>query len=91
VGTNNEWNARGFRVYGTDGYGIADFDNYADFEPDWHRYVIPVGQYYTGNFNYLAFLNDDDTAPHGESRYRNVIVYEQGQEGEMRGTVVTVR
>ena len=40
-------------------------------------YTIPVGQYFTGAFEYLVFAMDHDVAsPTGNSVFSNVIVYE---------------
>jgi hypothetical protein len=41
------------------------------------RLLIPVGQFYTGDMLYLFIINDHDGSPsNGESRFRNVKVYE---------------
>ena len=41
----------------------------------WLHYVIPVGDYYTGTFSHLFFVNDDDGgAKDGESVFRNVTI-----------------
>ena len=41
---------------------------------EWQTLTIPVGQNYTGVMNYLALVNDDNTANDGvgESRFRNI-------------------
>lgn len=64
-----------FRLYGTQIWGINQFANYAGETP--RRYVIPVGQFFTGSFSYLVFANDHDVAnPNAESIFSNVRVYE---------------
>jgi len=68
---------RTFRVYGTQDWGIADYDNYASSAPAVKHYTILLGRHYTGQMNYLAFINDDDSAPTGESVFSNIRVYEQ--------------
>jgi hypothetical protein len=50
---------RGFQLYGTQLWGILDFANYTSADGTKH-YVIPVGQFYTGTFQYLFFGNDHD-------------------------------
>jgi hypothetical protein len=53
-----------FKLHGTQKWGILDFDNYAGETPQ--HYVIPVGQYYTGDVLYLTFANDHDIkTPYG--------------------------
>jgi len=39
------------------------------------HYIIPVGTFYTGSFDYLVFANDHDVAgPTAESLYTNIQV-----------------
>ena len=64
-----------FRVHGTQNWGIGDFDNYSPSGTQ--HYVIPVGQFYTGNASYLFFTNDHDvSSPTANSLFSNVKVYE---------------
>ena len=67
---------RSFRVYGTQNWGISDFDTYMG--SGLSHFTIPVGQFYTGNFQYLFFMNDDDSSAAGNSLYSNINVYEAG-------------
>lgn len=64
-----------FRVHGTQGWGRSEYNNYT---PDgWQVYKIPIGQFYTGSFQYLFFVNDHDSgSQNGESRFRNVQITE---------------
>ena len=65
-----------FKVHGTQNWGINDYDNYAGNNV-WQSYVIPVGQYYTGDYVYLFFVADHDGAPkNGNSFFRNIRIYE---------------
>ena len=65
-----------FKVYGTQVWGILDFDDYPGDGSTKH-YVIPVGQFYTGSMQYLTFTMDHDVgSPTGQSRFSNVRVYE---------------
>ena len=69
---------RSFRVYGTqDSWGLSDFDTYSGSGVT--HFIIPVGDYYTGNFQYLFFMNDDDSNPTGNSLYSNINVYEKNK------------
>ncbi|TWX70672.1 hypothetical protein ESZ36_03135 [Colwellia demingiae] len=63
-----------FKVHGTQNWGISDFDMYSGSGVT--HFTIPVGQFYTGNFQYLFFVNDDDSNPTGNSLYSNIVVYE---------------
>lgn len=65
-----------FQLFGTQNWGIGAFDNYAQIGT-WKGYTIPVGQYYTGNFNRLFFAADHDGgARNGNSFFRNIRIYE---------------
>ena len=65
-----------FKLHGSQSWGILDFDNYAGQTPK--HYVIPVGQYFTGDVLYMTFANDHDvSSPAAESVFTNVKVYEQ--------------
>ncbi|MBN2712831.1 MAG: hypothetical protein JXR97_10435 [Planctomycetes bacterium] len=65
-----------FQVYGTQGWGITKFRDYVALSVK--HYVIPVGQYYTGTFSHLMFVNDHDvTSPTGDSVFSNIRIYEQ--------------
>ena len=65
-----------FELHGTQGWGIQAFNNYAG-EISKH-YIIPVGQYYTGDMVYICFTNDHDVVnPTAESVIKYISVYEQ--------------
>jgi hypothetical protein len=67
---------RTFKVHGTQSWGITNYDNYPGGSV-WKTYIIPIGQFYTGNFNYLFFASDQDVAPYnGNSFYRNIKIYD---------------
>jgi hypothetical protein len=68
--------SRTFRIYGTQDWGIGDFDGYTASSGKRH-YVIPVGRYYTGQAANVFFVNDHDVnVPNAESVFSNVRVYE---------------
>ncbi len=69
-----------FWIYGTQTSGItysAPFPTY-DYTDigNWETITIPVGTFFTGNFNYINFVADDDVAPIGNSGYRNITLRE---------------
>ncbi|MCP4127870.1 MAG: hypothetical protein GY753_12505 [Gammaproteobacteria bacterium] len=74
--THNSNNAnRTFRLYGTQNWGINAFTTYAGNGVV--HYKIPVGEYYTGQVQYLFFVNDHDVSnPTAESRFSNLQIYE---------------
>lgn len=72
---NGQSSGRIFRVFGTQNWGVDDFDTYRAGD-GWVRYEIPVGEYYTGDARYLVFVNDDDTDASGTSWFRDVRVYQ---------------
>jgi hypothetical protein len=69
---------RTFRLYGTQDWGIADFADYDQVSlGSTKHYTIPIGQFFTGSFQYLVFAMDHDVAaPTGNSVFSNVVVYE---------------
>ena len=65
-----------FELHGTQGWGIQSFKNYAG-ESSKH-FIIPVGQYYTGDMVYICFANDHDVVnPSAESVMKDIKIYEQ--------------
>ena len=69
-------------MHGSQSWGILDFDNYAGETPK--HYVIPVGQYFTGDVLYMTFANDHDvSSPAAESVFTNVRVYEQTSDNSL--------
>ncbi len=67
---------RVFQVYGTQAWGIEDFNTYTTGQ-GWAHYTIPVGQYYTGQMSYLVISNDHDDSPsNAESLYTAILIYE---------------
>ncbi len=70
LSSNQTW-----KVYGTQAWGIATFDNYTG--TTWTHYRIPVGQTLTaGSYTNLVFLNDHDGGSGSNSWFRNIVVYE---------------
>lgn len=65
-----------FKVYGTQNWGINNFDNY-DGSGDWVHYEIDIGSFYTGNFSRMFILNDDDGGgDDGDGSWRNITIHE---------------
>ena len=65
-----------FKLYGTDSFGVGDYNNYASSAPNWKHYVITVGQYYQFTSAYLVFATDHDvTSPTAVSYFSNVRIY----------------
>jgi len=64
-----------FQLYGTQNWGNRDFD-YTTFG-SWQAFTIPVGQYYTGAFDRLFFVDDNDANPTtGNSYFQFIKIYE---------------
>ncbi len=63
-----------FKVHGTQNWGTTNYDNYSG--SDWVHYSIPVGSFYTGSFDRVFFVNDNDGSGVNNSYFRNVIVHE---------------
>ena len=67
---------RTFRLFGTQNWGISNYDNYSNVGY-WTSYSIPVGDFYTGDFNRLFFVMDEDAQPRdGNSFFTNIQIYE---------------
>lgn len=71
---NTLTSSRYFRVYGTQNYGVGNFDNYPGSGT--RTYQIPVGNFYTGSMDRLVFINDNDAGSGNTSIFSNVKVYE---------------
>ena len=63
-----------FRVYGTQNWGIGDYDDYPG--SGIKQYKIPVGQYYTGTGMNLVLANDRDSGVGINSTFSNIRVFE---------------
>ncbi|MEL7003446.1 MAG: T9SS type A sorting domain-containing protein [Bacteroidota bacterium] len=72
---NSLTSARVFKLYGTQNYGVTNFDNYNSLN-SYASFTIPVGSFYTGPANRLVFINDNDAGSNNTSFFRNVRVYE---------------
>ncbi len=70
---------RTFQLFGTQNWGLSEFANYTTNSGD-QRYVIPVGEFYTGQFKNLFIVNDDDANSNAETIISNLRVYEATDE-----------
>ncbi|MEM9215251.1 MAG: CAP domain-containing protein [Cyanobacteria bacterium P01_F01_bin.150] len=67
---------RMFKFTGTQDWGNDAFDDYVTGD-GWKTYEIPVGEYFTGNADYLTFANDHDVRrPTAISEFRNIELFE---------------
>ncbi len=64
---------RYFKVYGTQNYGITNYDTYAGSTK---TYTIPVGNFYSGSMDRLVFINDNDGGAGNNSTISQVKIYE---------------
>ncbi|WP_020567054.1 M12 family metallo-peptidase [Neolewinella persica] len=65
-----------FRLYGTQGWGIGDFNTYPG-DGAWRFYQIPIGQFYSLEAKYLFFTADHDVGTgDGNSFFRDVVISE---------------
>lgn len=73
---NNISNDRFFKLYGSEARGISAFNNY-NGSGQWQHYVVPVGQFFTGDMNALTFINDNDVLRStSNSLFSNIKIYE---------------
>ncbi len=66
---------RVFSLYGTQNWGIRNFKTYPGSGRT--RFVIPVGQFYTGSSMNLILVNDRDSGSGNNSLFSNIRIYEQ--------------
>ncbi|WP_338456135.1 hypothetical protein [uncultured Alteromonas sp.] len=65
----NNGGSRYFQLAGTQTFGVQDFNTYVT-EGSTVTFTIDLGNYLTGSFNYLVFINDQDqTGVDGQSLY----------------------
>ncbi len=74
---------RYFKIHGTQNYGVTSYDNYTSGTV---KYIIPVGDFYTGTMDRLVFTNDNDAGSGNTSVFSNVKIYE-GSCGRSEKTV----
>ena len=67
---------RTFKLYGTQNWGNSTFNTYSG-SGEYEHFVIPVGEYYTGEAEYFFFVSDHDATPQdGNSFFANLKIYE---------------
>ena len=64
-----------FELYGTQIWGLQAFHTYAAHVGEWVHYTITVGASYTGTFDRMFFINDDDVDASGDGFFSNVEIY----------------
>ena len=69
-----------FRLSGTQSYGNNQYQYTGNGE--YQHFVIPVGEFGTGEFSYLFFAGDDDANVGGDISFSNIQVYESDAEVE---------
>ncbi|MDJ0509298.1 MAG: Ig-like domain-containing protein [Crocosphaera sp.] len=72
-----------FQLYGTQTFANQAFNDYEGLnDPQavegWKDYSISLGQYFTGEYDRLVFVNDNDTVDNlgGEAQFRNIVLSE---------------
>jgi len=69
--------SRSFNIFGSQSWGISSI-RYSNFG-ETQLITIPVGDFFTGSFNRLAFIMDNDVNnPVSDSVFTNVVVFEEG-------------
>ncbi len=76
---DNGWAQRFFALAGTQTYGIQEYRTYTG--NDWSSFSIPIGEFFTGDFNFLVFSGDkDNEGASQESFFRNIKFSEDGAQ-----------
>ncbi len=71
---NTLTSSRYFKVFGTQNYGVTNFDDYSGSGTK--TYAIPIGDSYTGSMDRLVFINDNDAGSGNNSTFSNIRIYE---------------
>ncbi|MDX1940323.1 MAG: zinc-dependent metalloprotease [Saprospiraceae bacterium] len=67
---------RTIKLYGKQPWGIQNYSTYPGGNI-WRKFVIPVGQHYTGSFSRFFMIADNDVGyRNGNSYFRNIKIYE---------------
>ncbi len=78
-----------FQLYGTQQWWVQqDFHNY-EASNGWKHYVIPVGEYFTGNVTELVLVNDNDALAAVESLFSDIRIYEKRLNVNLNGTTTS--
>ncbi|MEL6897379.1 MAG: Ig-like domain-containing protein, partial [Planctomycetota bacterium] len=67
---------RTFNIYGSQNWGYRDAGRYTG-NGEFQSFKIRVGDYYTGEFDRVFFVNDDDAGPSADGKFKNVQIYEE--------------
>jgi len=76
-----------FKIHGTQDWGFGTMHESGNAEPyagggEWQSFQIDVGEFFTGEFDALTFVNDDDVRnSEADGSFRNVRVYEADAVG----------
>lgn len=82
-------NNNGFKLFGTQAEGIQNFDTYQTLGQVSH-YTIPVGQFLSGNYQYLYFFNDHDvSSPSAQSTFSNIRLYDEALPNVLPSVAIT--
>jgi len=70
---NKVSSGRTFNLFGTQMWGNKSFTYTGNGE--WQSFVIPIGEFYTGEFPWMIFAMDNDTpSPNSDSEFRNIVI-----------------
>ena len=65
-----------FQLFGTQDWGIQNFNDQYLAGSGTQTYEIAIGQFYTGSFDRLVFAMDDDAGVGGNSVFSNIEIFE---------------
>lgn len=66
-----------FKLYGIQNDGrIENALDYYSSDGATETFVVPVGQFFTGDVNYLTFMNDDDFGSGAQSTFSNIKIFD---------------
>ncbi len=72
VNDENPAATQSFQLDGLQRYGRQDFAGQYAGDGEFQSYEIPIGEFFTGTFDRIVFLNDDDARNGGSSSFANL-------------------
>jgi hypothetical protein len=67
-----------FHLHGSQAFGRRDYTGQIDGETGSARYELAVGDFFTGRFDRIVFISDDDAAAATLTRFTNLELYDLG-------------
>lgn len=78
-----------FKLFGNQEFGIDTYDNYGGIGVGLQSYEIPIGEFFTGDINYLTLVTDHDVeSPSATSLFQNIRLKERVEEPVIKAAFI---